>query len=170
MLARGVFLWKILTETLAEVNFIRLCTTSSTGNFKPFMIVSCILTSTKCNFECCDFSFFKATIDSDDRFVLWLPGRLFLSSFFDSAFSRIESLSKSYISSSSLDDDSQRLFFHLLTFGYFSAFFFFALSRRGATIITIDVIMFLLLLLRKIHIYDIVIIGYYLGWYSFFSC
>ena len=45
--------------------------------------------STKCNFDCCDFGFFKATINPDERFVLWLSGRLFLFSFSDSAFSRI---------------------------------------------------------------------------------
>ena len=41
--------------------------------------------------------------------------------------------------------------------------------RIWATIVTIDIIMSFLLLLSKICIYDIVIIGYYLGWYSFFS-
>ena len=48
--------------------------------------------STKCNFGCCKFAFFKATMNLDGRFVLWLPGRLFLSSFSDSTFSRIGTL------------------------------------------------------------------------------
>ena len=73
MLSRGAFLWKIFTSTfncLADVDFIRLCTTSRTRNFKRFMI------STKCSFDCCDFAFVKASINPDECFVLWLPGHL----------------------------------------------------------------------------------------------
>ena len=48
--------------------------------------------STECNFGCCKFAFFKATMNLDGRFVLSVPGRLFLSSFSDSTFSIIGTL------------------------------------------------------------------------------